>query len=103
MLRLNETAALLDPVDVDLLRKIVPEEDHDDQDETHHEGGAGEIVYVLRRLRDARERIRADHRQQPHLAEGDIQAGQAKHDERLRRQPMPKSFNGLEAKNLPTG
>ena len=49
------------------------------------------------------EGLRADHRQQQDLAEGDVEAGQAENDEGHRRQPMRKSLEGLEAENLLPG
>src|SRR6202035_2827983 len=85
---LDEAAALLEPVDVYLFQQIVPEKNHDDQDEPRHEREADEVVHVLRRLRDVGERFGADERQKHDLAEGDVQAGQAEDNERDRRQPM---------------
>jgi hypothetical protein len=91
----DEAATLLGPVDVHPVKKVAPEKDHDDQDEPCHECEAGKIVHVLCRLRDAGERVRADHRQKHHLAKSDVEARQTENDEGYRRQPMRKSFKGL--------
>src|SRR5882757_5509328 len=100
MFVLDETSALLYQIEIDLCRKVVLEEDHDDQDEPGHECEAGEIVQILRNLGDIRERIRADQWQQQNLPEGDVEAGQAENDEGCRRQPMRKTLKGLEADDL---
>src|ERR1700684_321805 len=100
MLILDEATALLDPVDVNFLWKIVLEEDRDDQQKPGHEGEAGEIVDVLGGLRNIRERLGPDQRQKHDFSEGDIQTGQPQNDEGYRSQPMREPFKGLKAQDL---
>src|ERR1700739_2571835 len=97
---LDEPPTLLDPLEVDLLRKIVLEEDCDDQKEAGHKGETREIVNVLCCLRDAREGVRADQRQQQQLPEGDVKAGQAENDKGYRGEPMRETLEGPEAGDL---
>src|SRR3954451_15885600 len=99
----NKTTALLEPVDVHVGGKIVLEEDDRDQDEASHEGEAGEVVHILCGLSDVRKGIRTDERQEHDLAECDVQASKAQHDEGCRRQPMRKTFKRLEAKDFMSG
>src|SRR5260370_16523865 len=103
MFVLNEAAALLDPVDVNLLQKIVPEKNPPNKDETRDEGEAGEVVHVFGHLGDIRESVWTNERQKHDFSKGDVQAGQAENDKGHRRQPMPKPLKGLEAKHLPAG
>src|ERR1700688_3891708 len=101
MLPLDEAAALLQRVDVPLARDIVLDPDRHDQDEADHEREADEIMCVFRGLREARERLRADHRQEQHLAESDVEAGEAKNYERHGRKPMREPLESGEAVHLP--
>src|SRR5260370_38518302 len=77
MVVLNEAAALLDPVDVNLLQKIVPEKNHPNQEETRDECEAGEVVHVFRHLGDIRESVWTNERQKHDFSKGEVQAGQA--------------------------
>src|SRR6266481_8182953 len=103
MLIPDKTTALLEPVNVLLLRKIVLEEDDRDQDEASHEGEAGEVVHILCSLSHVRKCIRTDEWQEHDLAECDVQAGKTENDEGYRRQPMRKAFKRLEAKDFMSG
>jgi len=64
VLRFDESAALLEPLNVALVGDVVLDEDHDDQHEAEHERKAREIVRILGRLRDRAEGIRSDQWQQ---------------------------------------
>src|SRR5258708_22096165 len=99
MFRLDEPVTLLKPFDIDLRRKIVPEEDRDDKDEAGHKREAAKIMDVLGDLRDLREGLRADQGQQHDLAEGYIEPGEAKDDKGHRREPMRKSLKGPESEH----
>src|SRR6266403_984955 len=97
VLRFDEAATLLDPIDVDLLRDVVLNPDRDNQYESDNERGADEIVRVLGDLRLAAERLGSDHWQQQDLAEYDVQAGQAEDHEGYGRQPMRETLEGVKA------
>src|SRR5712691_11791618 len=62
VLRLDEAAALFEPLDVGLVGDVVLDEDHDGQEEAEHEWEAHEVVRVFGGLRDRAEGIRSDQR-----------------------------------------
>ena len=103
MLRRDEAAALLEPLDVDLIRDIVLDPNDRDQNEAEHEREAHEIVGVFGGLRERAKGVRSDQRQQQLLPEGDVEPGQAQNDERHRRQPMHEPLERAEAQDLASG
>src|ERR1700722_6637849 len=103
MLRFDEAAALLHPIDVDASRNIVLDPKSNDQDQTDDEREADEIMHILRGLREVAERLGPDDRQQHELPESDIQPRQTEKDERHRRQPMREALEPSESAYLSTG
>jgi hypothetical protein len=95
--------ALLDPVEVDPFQKIVLEEHHRDEDEARYECEARKVVHILCGLRNLREGVGSNQRQQHNFAERDVKTSQPENHEGYRREPMRKSFNSLEAKDFLSG
>src|SRR3979411_2130967 len=98
MLRLDETAALLEPIDIDFSRDVVLEPYRDDQNEADEERKAGEIMNVFGGLREAAERVRANHRQEQKFSKGNVQPRQAENDEGHGRQPVREALECIEAR-----
>ena len=95
----TQTSALPKPLDVDLVRDVVLDQDCYDQHEAEHEE-AREIVCIFGSLRERAERIVANQRQQQPLPEGDVQPGNAENEERDRVEPMREPLERLEAQHL---
>src|SRR2546423_12856153 len=103
MLRLDETAALLEPIDIDFSRDVVLEPLRDDENEADDERKAGEIMNVFGGLRDAAEGVRAEHRQEQNFSKGDVQPGQAEDDEGHGRPPVRGGLESAEALDFFSG
>src|SRR5712691_3188257 len=100
MLRLDETAALLEPIDIDFSRDVVLEPRRDDEHEADDKREAYEIMNIFGGLREAAECVRANHRQEQNFSKSNVQPRQAEGDERHGRQPVRKSFEWTEAMHL---
>jgi hypothetical protein len=77
----DETAAGAQPLYICAVRDVVPDPEHDHQDDAGDEREGEEVVGELARLREGGERLGPDQRQQQHPAEGDVEAGDRQHDE----------------------
>jgi hypothetical protein len=97
MLRLDEVAALFQPIDIHSAGDIVLDPHRDDQDEADREREADEVMRVFGILGEHAEGFGADHRKQQDLAESDVQPRQAENHERHGRQPVRETFEGVEA------
>src|SRR5438105_8366310 len=103
MLRFDETAALLEPIDILFSRDVILEPHRDDENEADDERKAREIMNVFGGLREAAERVWADHRQEQNFSKGYVQPRQAESDEGHGRKPMREAFECVEAMDLLSG
>src|SRR5216683_5485579 len=103
MLRLDETAALLEPIDIHFSRDVVLEPYRDDEHEADDERRAREIMNVFGGLREAAERVRANYRQEQNFSKSNVQPRQPEGDEGHGHQPVRKSFEDAEAMHLFSG
>jgi len=99
--RFDEAAALLHPLQIDLVRNVVLQPERHDHRQANDEGEAHKVMNVLRELGERAERLGSDDGQQHQLAEGDVQAGQAEDQEdkrdrqtRRARDPHPAGTRG---------
>src|SRR5260370_35188943 len=103
MLRLDEAAALPDPIDVDLLRDVVLDPERDNKHEADNERGADVIVHILDGLGQASKRLGSHGRWRHDFPERDVQPGQAEYHEGRSGQPMREALEGVKAQHLPAG
>src|ERR1700758_533463 len=100
MLRFDETAALPEPIDVHFSRDVVLEPHRNDEDEADDERKAREIMHVFGGLREAAERVLADHWQEKNFSKGYVKPRQAENNEGHSGQPVREAFECVEPLNL---
>src|SRR6266404_4550712 len=98
--RFDETAALLEPFNIDLPGDIVLEPHPHDQENSEHERKGREVVCVFGDLREGAERVGSDQGSQEQLSESDVETRDAEDDEGRRGQPMNEPLKATETRHL---
>ena len=93
----DEAAAHLQPIDVAGIGYVVARPEQQHHDDAEREGEGEEVVRQLARGADGGEGLRPHQRQQQVPAEGEVEAGEAEHQEAAGDHPVVRPLQQVEA------